>query len=145
MAAQHFKRCSDAVANAEALAPCRRCQRHDVCGTLDATAHQRQCSSASASASASASLCQRQHQCQRQPMSVSVPAPSSAPVLSSAPAPAPSSALVPAHPPATRCDLRCVAITGASLSAISSPKLKRSGTSNTTQEVMGPEQRQLLR
>ncbi len=42
MAAQHFKRCSEAVADAEALAPCCRRQRHDVCGAFDATAHQRQ-------------------------------------------------------------------------------------------------------
>jgi hypothetical protein len=101
MAAQHFKRCSDAVADAEALAPCCRRQRHNVCGAFNSTARQHQRSSTSASTSASASLCQRQRQCQRQPMSVSVPAPSSAPALSSAPAPAPSSAPVPAHPPAT--------------------------------------------
>ncbi len=109
----------------------------DVSAMMSAALLTQQRASASASASASTSLCKHQRQCQRQPMSVSVPAPLSAPALSSAPAPAPSSAPVLAYPPATQCDLRCIAITGASLSALSSPKLKRSGTSNTTQ-VMGP-------
>ena len=119
--------------------PMPKRSRHvaDVSITTSAVLLMQQRASASTSASTSASLCQRQCQCQRQPMSVSVPGPSSAPALSSAPAPAPSSAPVPAYPPATRCDTRYVAIAGTSLSAISSPKLERSGTSNTTQ-VMGP-------
>jgi hypothetical protein len=42
MAAQHFKRCSEAVADAKALAPCCRHQRHDVYGAFDASARQHQ-------------------------------------------------------------------------------------------------------
>jgi hypothetical protein len=43
MAAQHFKQCSEAVADAEALASCCRRQRHNFCGAFNATARQRQC------------------------------------------------------------------------------------------------------
>jgi hypothetical protein len=67
------------------------------------------------------------------PAPSSAPAPLSAPGLSSAPSPAPSSAPVPEHLPGTRYDLCCIAIAGASLSAISSPKCKQCGTSSKRQ------------
>jgi hypothetical protein len=74
IAAQHFKRCSEAFADAEALVPCCRHQRHNVCGGFDATAHQRQHHASARPASAiaiaiaiaSASQCQRQCQRHRQ-------------------------------------------------------------------------------
>jgi hypothetical protein len=67
------------------------------------------------------------------PAPLSAPAPSSAPGLSLAPTPAPSSGPAPEHLPGTQYDSRCIAIAGASLSAISSLKRKQCGTSSKTQ------------